>query len=67
MSASDAVGGAFRGYRPALRFVGAGQATKGQIMAEITTIGLDVAKSVFQVHGIDAAGHVVVSCVDLMC
>ena len=29
-------------------------------MAEITTIGLDIAKSVFQVHGIDAAGQVVV-------
>jgi transposase len=29
-------------------------------MAEIVTIGLDIAKSVFQVHGIDAAGQVVV-------
>lgn len=29
-------------------------------MAEIMTIGLDIAKSVFQVHGIDAAGQVVV-------
>jgi len=28
--------------------------------AEITTIGLDIAKSVFQIHGVDAAGHVVV-------
>ena len=27
---------------------------------EITTIGLDLAKSVFQVHGVDAAGRVVV-------
>ncbi len=27
---------------------------------EITTIGLDVAKNVFQIHGIDAAGKVVV-------
>ena len=27
---------------------------------EITTIGLDLAKRVFQVHGIDAAGNVVV-------
>ena len=25
---------------------------------EITTIGLDLAKTVFQVHGIDAAGNV---------
>jgi transposase len=31
-----------------------------QIMAEIVTIGLDIAKSVFQVHGIDAAGQVFV-------
>jgi len=29
-------------------------------MAEVTTIGLDIAKSVFQVLGIDAAGQVVV-------
>jgi transposase len=28
-------------------------------MQAITTIGLDIAKSVFQVHGIDAAGNVV--------
>ena len=28
-------------------------------MAQVTTIGLDIAKSVFQVHGIDAAGDVV--------
>ena len=28
-------------------------------MQTITTIGLDIAKSVFQVHGIDAAGEVV--------
>ena len=26
-------------------------------MQEITTIGLDIAKSVFQVHGIDASGE----------
>ena len=29
-------------------------------MEEITTVGLDIAKSVFQVHGIDVAGAVVV-------
>lgn len=28
-------------------------------MGEVTTIGLDIAKSVFQVHGVDADGHVV--------
>ena len=30
-----------------------------QNMQTVTTIGLDIAKSVFQVHGIDAAGQVV--------
>jgi transposase len=30
-------------------------------MTRITTIGLDLAKSVFQVHGVDAAGNVVVA------
>src|SRR5213593_3650456 len=29
-------------------------------MQTVTTIGLDIAKSVFQVHGIDAAGNVIV-------
>ena len=29
-------------------------------MADIVTIGLDIAKSVFQVHGVDAAGQVIV-------
>jgi transposase len=29
-------------------------------MQTIMTIGLDIAKSVFQVHGVDAAGQVVV-------
>ena len=27
-------------------------------MEQATTIGLDIAKHVFQVHGADAAGHV---------
>jgi hypothetical protein len=29
-------------------------------MQTITTIGFDIAKSVFQVHGVDAAGEVVI-------
>ena len=29
-------------------------------MQKVTTIGLDIAKSVFQVHGVDAAGQVVI-------
>ena len=28
-------------------------------MGQVITIGLDIAKSVFQVHGVDAAGEVV--------
>ena len=31
-------------------------------MQTIATIGLDIAKSVFQVHGVDAAGQVIVRC-----
>lgn len=27
-------------------------------MSEVSTIGLDIAKQVFQVHGVDASGHV---------
>lgn len=29
-------------------------------MGEVATIGLDIAKSVFQVHGVDAEGGVVI-------
>jgi transposase len=29
-------------------------------MDNVTTIGLDIAKSVFQVHGVDAVGQVVI-------
>jgi transposase len=29
-------------------------------MGEISTIGLDIAKAVFQVHGVDGAGAVVI-------
>jgi transposase len=29
-------------------------------MQAVTTIGLDIAKSVFQLHGVDAAGNVIV-------
>ncbi len=29
-------------------------------MNEVTTIGLDIAKNVFQVHGVDCAGDVVI-------
>src|SRR5271154_2551187 len=33
---------------------------RSQVMQAITTIGLDIAKSVFQVHGIDAEGKVLI-------
>ena len=29
-------------------------------MQTVTTVGLDIAKSVFQVHGVDATGQVVI-------
>ena len=29
-------------------------------MQAVTTIGLDIAKSVFQVHGVDAGGNVII-------
>jgi len=29
-------------------------------MQAVTTIGLDISKSVFQIHGVDAAGNVIV-------
>jgi len=29
-------------------------------MQAVTTVGLDIAKSVFQVHGVDATGQVVI-------
>jgi len=31
-------------------------------MKTVTTIGLDIAKSVFQVHGVDTAGQLVSRC-----
>src|SRR6202051_5062690 len=34
--------------------------SKERAMQMITTIGLDLAKSVFQVHGVDAGGQVIV-------
>jgi len=39
--------------------VGAPTIQRSQAMQAITTIGLDIAKSVFQVHGVDEAGNVV--------
>src|SRR5471030_353516 len=36
-----------------------GCAVRRATMKQVTTIGLDIAKSVFQVHGVDATGKVV--------
>jgi transposase len=33
---------------------------KGAVHMQVTTIGLDIAKNVFQVHGVDAAERVVI-------
>ena len=33
---------------------------RGSVHMQVTTIGLDLAKSIFQVHGIDAGGRPVV-------
>ena len=33
---------------------------RGAVHMQITTVGLDIAKNVFQVHGIDASERVVV-------
>src|ERR1700724_2997111 len=44
-----------------MEVVADGVATSGEPdMQALTTIGLDIAKSVFQVHGFDAAGNVIV-------
>ena len=32
-----------------------------RLMQTVTTIGLDIAKSVFQVHGVDAEGNVLIA------
>ena len=59
MSAFDAVDGSSTRHVSAMN-VGADKATirRSQVMQSITTIGLDIAKSVFQVHGVDAEGNV---------
>src|SRR2546425_870662 len=33
--------------------------TRGEVMEKITTVGIDLAKSVFSLHGVDGAGQVV--------
>src|SRR5712692_11443206 len=33
--------------------------TRGEVMEKVTTLGIDLAKSVFSLHGVDSAGRVV--------
>ena len=42
------------------RLIVVDESHQGAVPMQITTIGLDVAKNVFQVHGIDAAEKVIV-------
>jgi hypothetical protein len=53
ISAVDAVDGSSTGTRE-------GSHDSEELPMLITTIGLDIAKSVFQVHGVDAGGQVVI-------
>ena len=61
MSAIDAVDGSSTGTRVPRKWVLLRpHDSEEPNMQAITTIGLDIAKSVFQVHGVDGAGQVVV-------
>jgi hypothetical protein len=61
MSAVDAVDGSSTGTRvPRIWVLLKAHDSNEPIMQTITTIGLDIAKSVFQVHGVDAQGKVIV-------
>src|SRR5271169_1178218 len=59
MSATDAVDGSSTGTRVPLMWVLHRMIRRSQVMQTITTVGLDIAKSVFQVHCVDADGKVV--------
>src|SRR6202045_3720967 len=60
MSAIDVVDGARSRQRDSDRLIVVNESHQGAVPMQITTIGLDIAKNVFQVHGIDAAEKVVV-------
>src|ERR1700675_802813 len=62
MSAADAVDGSSTGTRVPSMWVllGHRMIRRSQVMQTITTVGLDIAKSVFQVHCVDADGKVAV-------
>ena len=56
----DVVDGARSRHRCAIRYSSEANRMRGAVQMQITTIGLDIAKNVFQVHGIDANETVVV-------
>jgi transposase len=60
MSPFDVVGGARSRHRSAIGWFVEAHHMRGAGHLQITTIGLDIAKNVFQVHGIDASEKVVV-------
>src|SRR3954449_5929327 len=60
MAAIDVVDGARSQQRAALGCARCSESHQGAFDMQITTIGLDIAKNVFQVHGIDGAEKVVV-------
>ncbi len=60
MSAFDVVDGARSRHRSAIGWFVETNHMRGAVHMQITTIGLDIAKNVFQVHGIDAAEKVIV-------
>ena len=59
-SVVDVVDGARSRHRSAIGWFVADESHEGAVHMQITTIGLDIAKNVFQVHGIDAAEKVIV-------
>jgi hypothetical protein len=61
MTAFDAVNGSSTGTEvPWMWVLWRPQDSEDPNMQTIRTIGLDIAKSIFQVHGVDAAGNVIV-------
>ena len=61
MTACDAVDGSHHRHLGAKVRLLLNRYKGSRPMSEVTTIGLDLAKSGFQVHGVDQAGEVVVS------
>src|SRR5262249_46617677 len=59
-AAFDVVDGARSRHRSAIGWFVGDESHEGSRPMQITTIGLDIAKNVFQVHGIDTAEKVVV-------